>query len=60
MGKNIVGLIGVVASLVGVVASFATNWADGKKTEMLIDEKIEKALAERNGEEEDETKEENE
>lgn len=59
MGKNIIGLIGIGASLVGVVASVIGNWADDRKTEILIDEKIEKALAEKNEEEDDETTEEN-
>lgn len=53
MGKNIISIIGVVASFAGLVASAISNWADDKKTEILIDEKIERALAERNEEEED-------
>ncbi len=57
MGKNIVSIIGVVASFAGVVASVIGNWADERKTEMLIDEKIEEALA-KNEEEDEETKEE--
>lgn len=59
MGKNIVSIIGVVASFAGVVASVIGNWADDRKTEILIDEKIEKALAEKNEEEDDKTTEEN-
>lgn len=58
MGKNIVSIIGVIASFAGVVASVIGNWADDRKTEMLIDEKIEKALAEKNNEEDDEETEE--
>lgn len=55
MGKNIVSIIGVVASFAGVVASVIGNWADDRKTEILIDEKIEKALAEKDKEEDEET-----
>lgn len=55
MGKNIVSIIGVIASFAGVVASVVGNWADDRKTEILIDEKIEKALAEKDKEDDEET-----
>lgn len=58
MGKNIVSIIGVIASFAGLVASVVSNWADDRKTEILIDEKIEKALAEKDKEEDMETEEE--
>lgn len=54
MGKNIIGIIGVIASFAGIAASVIGNWADERKTEILIDEKIEKALAEKNEVEEEE------
>lgn len=54
MGKNILRIIGVVASLAGVIG----DWAIDRKTEILIDEKIEKALAEKDKEEDEETEEE--
>lgn len=54
MGKNIISIIGVVASFAGIAASVIGNWADERKTEILIDEKIEKALAEKNEVEEEE------
>ena len=59
MGKNIIGIIGVIASFAGIAASVIGNWADERKTEILIDEKIEKALAEKE-KDEDEDEEESE
>lgn len=59
MGKSVIGIIGAVASLFGMVATVVGNWADKRETEIMVDEKIEKALAEKD-EEEDETEEENE
>lgn len=58
MGKSVIGIIGAVASLFGMVATVVGNWADKRETEIMVDEKIEKALAEKD-EEEDETEEEN-
>lgn len=60
MGKNLIGLIGAIASLFGVVATVVVNWADKRETEIMVDEKISEALAEKEDEEEDkETEEEN-
>lgn len=60
MGKNLIGIIGAIASLFGVVATVVGNWADKRETEIMVDEKISEALAEKEDEEEDkETEEEN-
>lgn len=62
MGKNVIGVIGMFASLFGMVATVVGNWADKRETEIMVDEKIENALAEKNKDEEEdkeETEEEN-
>lgn len=58
MGKNLIGIIGTIASLFGVVATVVGNWADKRETEIMVDEKIEAALAEKDEEEDEETEEE--
>lgn len=48
---NAVKLIGLVGLALGGVATLIGNWAQEKQMEEMIDEKVNEALAERNGEE---------
>lgn len=46
-----VKLVGLVGLALGGVATLIGNWAQEKQMEEMIDEKVNEALAERNGEE---------
>lgn len=39
--------IGIAATIIGFAASSAIDWVDEKKMEKMIEEKVNKALAER-------------
>lgn len=52
MSKNWIKVIGLVASLVGFGATMLTSWVNEKNTDAMIEEKLEKALAERTEENE--------
>lgn len=45
MKPNVVKIIGLVASAVGVVATLASNWANEKQTDAKIAEKVAEAVA---------------
>lgn len=47
MNKNTLKIIGIAASLIGLGAQLLGEWADDRKLDTEIDEKIDKALAER-------------
>lgn len=44
---NILGTIGLTASLVGAAANVVNNYVTDKKMEQLIEEKVEEAFAKR-------------
>lgn len=44
MNSNLVKIIGIAASTVGVVASIATNWANEKKLDDKIASKVVEAV----------------
>lgn len=45
MKPNVVKIIGMVASAVGIVATLASNWANDKQTDAKIAEKVAEAVA---------------
>ena len=45
MNSKLVKIIGIAASTVGVVASIATNWANEKKLDDKISDKVAEAVA---------------
>lgn len=45
MDNKLVKIIGIAASTVGVVANIAANWANEKKLDDKISEKVEKAIS---------------
>ena len=45
MDNKLVKIIGIAASSVGVVANIAANWANEKKLDDKISEKVEKAIS---------------
>lgn len=44
---NNIKLIGIGATLLGAIATLIGNWADEKKMEQTVDEKVNEALAKR-------------
>lgn len=44
MNNNLVKIIGIAASVVGVAASIATNWANEKKLDDKIASKVSEAV----------------
>lgn len=58
--KWLISVIGCAATLLGGMATLASNWAEERKTEEMIDTKIREALAERDEKESDEDDEDNE
>jgi len=60
MNSRLIGLLGLIATIVGGAANIVGGYIDKKQTEALIDERVSKALADRkeeNNEEEEETEE---
>lgn len=51
--KNLIKILGVAATIVGVGATLLTDWVNEQKMDEKIEEKINEALAERNKEEEE-------
>ncbi len=47
MTGKIVQIIGIVATIMGMGASLMTEWANEKKMEEMIDEKVNEALTKR-------------
>ena len=45
MKPNVIKVIGIIASAVGVVASLASSWANEKQTDIKIAEKVAEAVA---------------
>ena len=45
MKPNVIKIVGFVASVVGVVATIASNWANEKQTDAKIAEKVAEAIA---------------
>ena len=50
--SNIVKIVGLAAMALGGLATMIGNWAQEQAIDQMIDEKLEKALAERNQNEE--------
>ena len=44
---NVIKIIGLATTLVGMGAEFLSNWVEERKLDEKIDEKIDKALKER-------------
>jgi hypothetical protein len=45
--------LGIAAAIVGMGATLLSDWVDEKKTEKIIDEKVNEALAKREKDEEE-------
>lgn len=59
MQSKLIGILGIVATAIGFGATALSNWVSDQKMEAQIEEKVNKALAEREAKEnEDETTEE--
>ncbi len=58
MNSRLIGLLGLIATIVGGAANIVGGYIDKKQTEALIDEKVSKALAVKKDEEEEEETEE--
>lgn len=58
MNSRLIGLLGLIATIVGGAANIVGGYIDKKQTEALIDEKVSKALAVKKEEEEEEETEE--
>ncbi len=52
--KTVIKFIGFAATIIGIGATLLSDWVNEKKMEEEIDEKINKALTERLGENEEE------
>lgn len=52
---DIVRIIGVVGMVLGGAASLLSGWANEKKMEQTVEKKVNKALAERDKKEEEES-----
>jgi hypothetical protein len=51
--SKFIRILGLVASVIGVGASLISDWVNDKKTEEMVDEKVEAALAKREKKEEE-------
>ena len=47
MENKTISIIGIVATVVGMAASVASNWVNDKKLDSKISEEVTKALAEK-------------
>lgn len=52
MNKTLIKVLGFTATLVGMLATIASDYVNEKKMEDKIEEKVNEALANRNNEEE--------
>lgn len=57
MNSKIIGIIGMVVTLIGGAANLISDAIDKKQTEAMVDEKIAKALANNEDTEEEEEEE---
>lgn len=51
MSKTLVKIVGIAATVIGMAATFATDWVNEKKMDEKIEEKISEALTKKNEEE---------
>ena len=49
--NGMVKIIGIAATLIGLGATLVTDWADEKKMDQKIEEKVNEAIAKKEGEE---------
>lgn len=52
MTKPIIKIVGMVLSAAGIAVTLLTDWVNEKQMEVMIDEKVNEALADKNDEEE--------
>lgn len=55
MNMNVVKIIGLLATILGVGGTIVTDWVNDKKIEDKINRKVDEALAEREENEEEES-----
>jgi len=53
INKNLIKVLGLGATVIGVAATLITDWVNDKKMDEKIDEKINEALAKQNEEDEE-------
>lgn len=51
MNSKLIKILGIAATAIGMCATLVTDWVDDKKMDEKIEEKLNKALANRDGEE---------
>ena len=52
MTKPIIKIVGMALSAAGIAVTLLTDWVNEKQMEVMIDEKVNEALADKNDEEE--------
>ncbi len=52
MTKPIIRIVGMALSAAGIAVTLLTDWVNEKQMEVMIDEKVNEALADKNDEEE--------
>lgn len=55
MTNPIIRIIGLAATVTGLIAALAQDWVAEKKIEVMVDEKVSEALAENDNENEEES-----
>lgn len=58
MTNSIIRIIGLAATVTGLIVARAQDWVAEKKMEVMVDEKVSEALAENNKEKDKENEEE--
>lgn len=58
MTNPIIRIIGLAATVTGLIAALAQDWVAEKKIEVMVDEKVSEALAENDNEKDEENEEE--
>lgn len=58
MTNPIIRIIGLAATVTGLIAALAQDWVAEKKIEVMVDEKVSDALAENDKEKDEENEEE--
>ena len=53
MTKPIIRIVGMALSAAGIAVTLLTDWVNEKQMEVMIDEKVNEALADKNDEEEE-------
>lgn len=55
MNKNLIKIVGLVATAIGMAATIITDWVNDKKMDEKIEEKVNEAFANQENNDEDES-----